>query len=63
MDSFTKCTIVWATVSATAIISIFGTICFINHNNVEFDKTCIYAGKAVVWETKQGSDYTVKECK
>lgn len=55
--------IVWGTVVAVFIASFFGAIMLQIHDNYNFDRVCVQSGKSVVYETKQGADSAVKECK
>lgn len=62
-DDFRFGTLVWGTVVSLLIGSIIWGFILQNNNNHNFDVACITNGKSIIYETLDGQDYAVKQCK
>lgn len=62
-DDFRFSTLVWGTVVSLLVGSIIWGFILQNNNNHHFDVTCITNGKSLVYESLEGQDYALKQCK
>lgn len=62
-DDFRFGTLVWGVVVTILLGSIIWGFILQNNNNHNFNVSCINSGKNLVYETLQGQEYALKQCK
>ena len=62
-DDFKFGTFCWSIALVTVILAIITSITIFGQFDQNFNTTCMNNGKSIIYETLDGQDYAVKQCK
>lgn len=62
-DDFRFATFMWSLAAIIVLLGIISGCVTAGYYDHNFDTTCITSGKSIIYETLDGQDYAVKQCK